>query len=269
MRHRGTAARIPAARRPSLPAVDFIRCHQKPAVLKAGGDAGNGFAACRQMLPLYGKRPEYKETRLFFFFRSANQTFYLSKELKEPAEQAETAMLGPNHGSALDCTSWDSSSNVCRSDCRILSSCLGLDSLREHRWVPAFLSFHAKSSAQLRQGAVIFPLNPTHAKSTQKPGIREDYGRHQGSCRHTAYLHTSSTLIPGWDRRQSRVRSRDTWLQVKLTGRGDPTRATRSDTFLLQGHPWERSCWPDLRHIYPWADVPVVMRASSMAGMAR
>lgn len=53
-------ARIPAARRPSPPAVDFIRCHQKPEVFKAGGDAGNCSAACRRVLP-YGQCPEYEE----------------------------------------------------------------------------------------------------------------------------------------------------------------------------------------------------------------
>lgn len=67
-------ARIPAARRPSLSAMDFIRCHQKLEVLKAGGDAGSCFSACGQMLPALWETSSIQETRLFL---SVNQTFYL------------------------------------------------------------------------------------------------------------------------------------------------------------------------------------------------
>lgn len=77
-------------------------------------------------------------------------------------------ILGPNHNSAADCTPWDLSANGCRSDHQVVSSCHGLHIPKEHCQVLAFLSFHAESSAQLRQGIVVFSLKSTLKKLKQK-----------------------------------------------------------------------------------------------------
>lgn len=78
--------------------------------------------------------------------------------------QKKKEMQGPNHSSAADGTPWELSSSGCRTDHQVLSSCRGLDTPKEHCQVLAFLSFHAESSTQLRQGNVVFSLKSTHKK---------------------------------------------------------------------------------------------------------
>lgn len=130
---------------------------------------------------------------------------------------------------------------------------------KEHCQVLAFLSFHAESSAQLRQGTVVFSLKSTHKKLTLKCpkltglpaftpwGVCRDKTKLQeapGSCGHTACLHTF-TLILGWDPRQSQVQSHNTQLQVKPPGRKIPHGSClppHSSSFFLRQHPWERRC---------------------------
>ena len=88
------AARIPAARHPSLPAVDFIPHHQKPQVSKAGGDAGNRVAACGQVLPALRATASTQGRTL----PVCESDFLPLEGVKEPAEQAKNEMRGPNHG---------------------------------------------------------------------------------------------------------------------------------------------------------------------------
>lgn len=92
-------------------------------------------------------------------------------ELRRQHNLQKDEMLRPNHNSAAECMLWGLSSSGCRSDQQVLSSCHGLDTPKQHCQVLAFLSFHAESSAQLRQRTVVFSLKSTHKKPKQKPKI--------------------------------------------------------------------------------------------------
>lgn len=143
-------------------------------------------------------------------------------------------MQGPNHSSAADCTPWELPNSGCRSDHQVLSSCHGLDTPKENCQMLPFLSFHAESSTHLRQRTVVFSLKSTLRKPIPKSpkltgmptftpwGVYRDKTKLQEapySCGHTTCLHTSLTLILGWDPRQSQVQSCNTQLQDKLPGR--------------------------------------------------
>lgn len=84
----------------------------------------------------------------------------------------------------------------------------------------------------------MFTLNPTHTKPISKllklthqlsppgerAGIKQDYRRHQGSCRNTACLHTSPTHTNPRLGLKTELGSKPRHrLQVKLLGSGDPT----------------------------------------------